>query len=1669
LDGTTDEPCPPSIEIISSDLEQLVLRVECPGFVSETVTHEESEYSRLTFPGLYRTSEEGSPWLPAVRQLIAVPADCAMNVSVTLGDSVVFSGSVLYPVPATVVCYTEEGWEYYDHEFAKDEEAYARGGYYPTDVATVSESGSFRGQGVALLTVYPLQFDAAGLRTRALHSLVVTLTFEGGTGGLGEDVGPFGRIAEDVLVNYQGLSAPERGAAGAGEYAHCTSVADCDSIRADYLMIVEHTLMDSGYAHVAALAQHRAEFDGWNVAIVSDTTITGGGTISDEFIKNFIQAVYETRSAEHMSDGRLGYVLLVGDARPDGDEMIPAHEASDPDDEEDSITTDTWYACVKDDDYYPDLAIGRLCADEVAELETEVTKFVDYETDASSADAWRDTVFLSCGFAWKNCSNDDSTHFANHVDSAFVWIRQLMVPLDYGVRELHAHELDGENCGEQRTAARTLNLREVNAGRHIVELCVHGGPGGTQTFKKAQADALANSDALPFWMSYSCYTGQYDVYVAELGGWDCFGEYLMHGVGPNGVVGYFGDSEGSEIAATTYLGTYVWEALFRNRERRLGEAITYAKMKHFSVTGKAREVLSYTLLGDPALDVLIEDVGTAGYGAAPDYLVSEADLATSPQFPSVGGTVSLRALVHNESNYNPDSAIDILFEVWERDASVRLFAGTTTASPMAWGSDVAEVPWAPGDPDIGHLILRVTVDPEDSQSELSEDNNMAEAPFGVYFEREGFPIDTQGGAGLAVTLADIHEAPGLEVLAPARSPGRLWVRTSTGEELWTFTAPSDATLHGAPAVGDLTMDGEREVALSYGDYVTVRSGATGDEKAGFPYAVSGAGSACALGDFVEGDGALEILVEREEVETGHGGDLEVFALVFVTDDGSDSWAWESTISAVVPNPRESSPAVADLNGDGHPDVVSSTHGGPGSSGQVVVLDGATSDPLWSPAWRSLGIWEPDTGGPAVHPCNPIVADAHPGSAGLEVLCGGHELHCFTVTGDVAVPSRTVQGFMSGLAATDLDGDGEVEIVAGTYGSPGHPGECGGYLYVFENEGGAWSAADSVSLEYSCTGQPVIADLNGDSQPEIIIGSSCRHFVGPERRDLSHIDILTFDPTTGSLDQFAEIDRPLFFWGSLVSTPAVADADENEAVELWLVDGEGHLHSLEHWSGGQPSRWASYQHDARHTGTYETPVSGAYPDGAQISWWGDYLMTGDVEIDGTSTMLIQPGTTVRVAADQDDQHAGADTTLTELVIDGGELAVAGLAADPVCVFSAADDPEPGDWQGIRLLDDSIGSLSNCSVRHAFIGVDAESLDTVVIEHCKLEDIDVKGVRCDGDAGGSGISLLGNVVKETQVGIELHRCSAVVVGDSIVNCQSHGMKIYQDYGSKIVSNTLAAPPWAQTAFSGIYVQASRESLRIANNLITVPSTAIQYELSWYTDEGRIEDNTIAGLESGPCPKGMSFYDGRPMVRGNVVGGNLHAAYWIDGWAGARPELGEALSDTSCPSCTDTTRPGCNSVPTGTDPRYYVRVTPGFPNTVKAECNWWEYQYEKIDRGKFVGPVDWEPPLASDPAGRGESPEGPASNVRFALFQNRPNPFNPVTTIRFGIPQEVSVRLGIYDLAGRRVRTLVDVTKEPGWYEVTWDGRNDAGLLVASGVYFCRLEAGRSRALRKLVVLK
>jgi YVTN family beta-propeller protein len=90
-------------------------------------------------------------------------------------------------------------------------------------------------------------------------------------------------------------------------------------------------------------------------------------------------------------------------------------------------------------------------------------------------------------------------------------------------------------------------------------------------------------------------------------------------------------------------------------------------------------------------------------------------------------------------------------------------------------------------------------------------------------------------------------------------------------------------------------------------------------------------------------------------------------------------------------------------------------------------------------------------------------------------------------------------------------------------------------------------------------------------------------------------------------------------------------------------------------------------------------------------------------------------------------------------------------------------------------------------------------------------------------------------------------------------------------------------------------------------------------------------------------------------------------------------------------------------------------------------------------------------------------------FELGQNSPNPFNPTTRIRFTVPEDAKVSLVVYDVAGREVRTLVNGERPANHYEIEWNGKDNRGEAVASGVYFYRLQAGKHVQTKKMMVLK
>jgi hypothetical protein len=101
--------------------------------------------------------------------------------------------------------------------------------------------------------------------------------------------------------------------------------------------------------------------------------------------------------------------------------------------------------------------------------------------------------------------------------------------------------------------------------------------------------------------------------------------------------------------------------------------------------------------------------------------------------------------------------------------------------------------------------------------------------------------------------------------------------------------------------------------------------------------------------------------------------------------------------------------------------------------------------------------------------------------------------------------------------------------------------------------------------------------------------------------------------------------------------------------------------------------------------------------------------------------------------------------------------------------------------------------------------------------------------------------------------------------------------------------------------------------------------------------------------------------------------------------------------------------------------------------------------------------------------ESEGIPLEPVAFQLFQNYPNPFNPETVIHYSIPKNGHAELVLYNALGQKVRTLIDADAKTGAHGAVWNGRDDSGRLLPSGVYIYRLKTPESAAVRKMILIR
>ncbi len=219
-------------------------------------------------------------------------------------------------------------------------------------------------------------------------------------------------------------------------------------------------------------------------------------------------------------------------------------------------------------------------------------------------------------------------------------------------------------------------------------------------------------------------------------------------------------------------------------------------------------------------------------------------------------------------------------------------------------------------------------------------------------------------------------------------------------------------------------------------------------------------------------------------------------------------------------------------------------------------------------------------------------------------------------------------------------------------------------------------------------------------------------------------------------------------------------------------------------------------------------------------------------------------------------------------------------------------------------------------------------------------------------------------------------------------------------------------------------------------------------------------------GDDASGLSDEDGvvmsTPLIPGNVVHVTVTAsAYgYLDGWIDFDQDgvwtdpvdriFNAVLLVPGVPNNLVAPIPALGQTAGTTFARFRFSATGGLPPTGPAP----EGEVE-----------DYSIRIETDVTGTPDLPE-PRS---FRLDKPAPNPFNPAVLIRYQLPTDEPVRLRIYDVRGRLVRTLVDEPRPVGRHEEVWNGRDDLGRAVASGTYFCRIEAGPHRATERMTLVR
>jgi len=479
-----------SVELIQSNNDKIILNYNINGFEKEAVRIEGETYYRILLGIEPLSKEKGYPELPHINRSVMIPGNAEMNARIVSSQTEIVKDMPI--VPSKGILYRDVNPEDVPYEFGN---IYQQNVWYPENVINQLDPYILRKSRGMVVEVFPFQYNPTTQELRVYTNIVVEI----------DNVGPgkvnvlestfldenrvdftFNNIYRNHYINYDGT-----------RYTPIEEVGN--------MLIITYDNF-----HDAVLPLYE-----WKLQKGIPTELVDVGTIGNNYtaIKAYIQQKFDNEGVT--------YILLVGDA-----EQIEPYAGN----------QDPKYTQLAGGDAYPDAIIGRLSAETVPQVETQVERSIIYEKEPLVGGDW---YHKGTGIASAQGAGQGWNGWADY---------QLMDIIRDSLLAYTYTEVDQIYATTGGTASDVTNA--LNNGRSILNYCGHGSPTswGTTGFSNSDVNNLVNDNMLPFMISVACNNGQFP-------GMTCFGEAWLRATNnttgePTGAIGFYGSTRSQSWAPT---------------------------------------------------------------------------------------------------------------------------------------------------------------------------------------------------------------------------------------------------------------------------------------------------------------------------------------------------------------------------------------------------------------------------------------------------------------------------------------------------------------------------------------------------------------------------------------------------------------------------------------------------------------------------------------------------------------------------------------------------------------------------------------------------------------------------------------------------------------------------------------------------------------------------------------------------------------------------------------------------------------------------------------------------------------------------------------------------------------------------------------------------------------